>query len=202
MRTISPPSPDLLQGEPSPDDRPEPRPAILNRETLNFHNTAGEVKDMAKFKVIVSDPETGTSKAVELEEARAAPLIGKKIGEVVDGSIIDQPGHKAQIMGGSDKDGFPMRPSVHGGVRRRIVLSGGVGFNPTKEGMRKRKTIRGNVITDEIVQINMKITEKPKQTKETKKPKEKKEEKPTAQKETQPQKPASTQQQPDTTTKT
>ena len=142
---------------------------------------------MAKFKVIVSDTEAGTSKAVELEEARAAPLIGRKIGEVIDGSIIELPGHKVQIMGGSDKDGFPMRPSVHGGVRRRIVLSGGVGFTPTNEGARQRKTIRGNVITDEIVQINMKITEKSKQTKETKKPKEKKEEQTTKQAVAQPQ---------------
>ena len=30
---------------------------------------------MAKFKVIVSDPEDRTSKAIELEESRAAPLI-------------------------------------------------------------------------------------------------------------------------------
>ena len=145
---------------------------------------------MAKFKVIVSDPETGTSKALELEEARAAPFIGRKIGEAIDGLIIDQPGHKAQITGGSDKDGFPMRPSVHGGVRRRIVLSGGVGFVPQHEGTRKRKTIRGNVITDEIVQINVKITEKTKQAKETRKPKEKKEEKPSVQKEAPPRKPA------------
>jgi small subunit ribosomal protein S6e len=135
---------------------------------------------MAKFKVIVSDPETGTSKVVELQEARASPLIGKRIGEVMDGAAVDLPAHKIQIRGGSDKDGFPMRPSVHGGVRRSIVLSGGVGFNPTNEGMRRRKTIRGNVITDEIVQINAKIVEKPKQTKEAKKPKEKKEEQPTA----------------------
>ena len=139
---------------------------------------------MAKFKVIVSDPETGTSKMVELQEARASPLIGKRIGEVMDGAAVDLPAHKIQIMGGSDKDGFPMRPSVHGGVRRSIVLSGGVGFNPTNEGMRRRKTIRGNVITDEIVQINAKIVEKPKQAKETKKPKEKKEEQPTAAKQT------------------
>jgi len=156
---------------------------------------------MAKFKVIVSDPEAGTSKVVELEEARAAPLIGRKIGEVIDGSIIELSGHKAQIMGGSDKDGFPMRPSVHGGVRRRIVLSGGVGFTAPNEGARQRKTVRGNVITDEIVQINMKITEKPKQAKETKKPKEKKEEKAASQKEEQTTKPATAQQQPATTTK-
>jgi len=141
---------------------------------------------MAKFKVIVSDPQDGTSKIVELEEARAAPFIGKRIGEVVDGSIVDLPGHKAQITGGSDKDGFPMRPSVHGGVRRGIVLSGGVGFNPQNEGMRRRKTIRGNVVTDEIVQINAKIVERPKQAKEGKKAKEKKEEKAPVQKETEP----------------
>jgi small subunit ribosomal protein S6e len=133
---------------------------------------------MTKFKVIVSDPETGTSSIVELEEARAAPLIGKRIGETIEGSIVNLPGHKAQITGGSDKDGFPMRPSVHGGVRRRVLLSMGVGYRPQKEGMRRRKTIRGNVITDEIVQVNMKIVEKPKGAKEAKKTKEKKKEKP------------------------
>jgi len=136
---------------------------------------------MAKFKVIVSDPEAGTSSIVELEEARATPLIGKKIRDEIDGTIVNLPGHKAQITGGSDKDGFPMRPSVHGGVRRRVILSGGVGFNPQDMGMRRRKTVRGNVITDEIVQINMKITEKPKGAKEAKKEKakpEKKEETP------------------------
>jgi small subunit ribosomal protein S6e len=128
---------------------------------------------MAKFKIILSDPEIGSSKMVELEEARALPLIGKKIGEIIDGSIVGLPGYKAQVTGGSDKDGFPMRPSVHGGVRRKVILSGGVGFNPQDDGARRRKTIRGNVITDEIVQINMKIVEKPKKPKESKKAKEK-----------------------------
>jgi small subunit ribosomal protein S6e len=130
---------------------------------------------MAKFKIIVSDPETGTSRVIELEEMRAIPLIGRKIGDVIDGSVVDLPGHKAQIIGGSDKDGFPMRRDVHGGVRRRVILSGGVGFNPQNEGERRRKTVRGNVITDEIVQLNMKIVEKPKQPKESKKTKEKRE---------------------------
>jgi small subunit ribosomal protein S6e len=123
---------------------------------------------MAKFKVIVSDPETGTSKVVELEESRATPLIGRRIGEVLDGAIVDLPAHKVQIAGGSDKDGVPMRPSVHGGVRRRIVLSGGVGFKPHNSGERKRKAVRGNVITDEIVQVNAKIVEKPKKPAESK----------------------------------
>jgi small subunit ribosomal protein S6e len=116
---------------------------------------------MAKFKVIVSDPEAGTSKVVELEEARAAPFIGRRIGEIIDGTVVDLPAHKVQIRGGSDKDGVPMRGNVHGGVRRAVVLSGGAGFSPKKHGERRRKTVRGSTITDEIVQINMKIVEKP-----------------------------------------
>jgi len=123
---------------------------------------------MAKFKVIVSDPQTGTSKVVEIEEARAATLIGKRVGETVDGTTVDLPAHKVQILGGSDKDGVPMRADVHGGVRRNVVLSGGAGFNPKRKGERKRKTVRGNVITDEIAQINMKIVERPAQSTEPK----------------------------------
>lgn len=133
---------------------------------------------MAKFKVIVSDPATGTSKVVELEGARAVPFIGRKIGETLDGAVVDLPAQKIQITGGSDKDGVPMRPNVHGGVRREIVLSGGVGFNPTKPGQRKRKTVRGNVITDEIVQINAKIVGQPKQSKAENKEQEAKTEAP------------------------
>ena len=116
---------------------------------------------MAKFKVIVSDPEAGTSKVVELEEARASPFIGRRLGEIIDGSAVDLPAHTVQILGGSDKDGVPMLGNVHGGVRRRVVLSGGAGFKATKKGERKRKTVHGNIITDEIVQINMKIVERP-----------------------------------------
>ncbi len=116
---------------------------------------------MAKFKVIVSDPEVGTSKVVELEDARAAPFIGRRIGEIIDGTVVDLPANKVQIRGGSDKDGVPMSRNVHGGVRRSVVLSGGAGFRPKEKGERKRKTVRGSTITDEIVQINMKIVEKP-----------------------------------------
>ncbi len=123
---------------------------------------------MAKFKIIVSDPQAGTSKVVELEETRAAPFIGRKLGETIDGSVVDLPAHTIQILGGSDKDGVPMRGNVHGGIRRRVVLSSGAGFKAKKSGERKRKTVRGNVITDEIVQINLKIVERPAKTAETK----------------------------------
>ncbi len=117
---------------------------------------------MAKFKIIVSDPETGKSQAIEVEDAQAVPFIGRKLGEVIDGAALKLSGYKLKITGGSDKDGFPMRPNIHGGIRIGAILSEGVGFHPTEDGERKRKTLRGNVITDAIVQINMKIVEMPK----------------------------------------
>ena len=57
-----------------------------------------------------------------------------------------------------------MRSNVHGGVRRAVVLSGGAGFKAQKKGERRRKTVRGNIITDEIVQINIKIVEQTRQS--------------------------------------
>ena len=123
---------------------------------------------MAKFKIIISDPEVGKSRFVEVEGTQAVPLIGRKLGEVIDGSVVKMSGHKLKITGGSDKDGFPMRPNVHGGVRVRAILSEGVGFHPSQKGERQRKTLRGNVITEDIVQINMKIVEKPEKAKRPK----------------------------------
>ncbi|MCL2358568.1 30S ribosomal protein S6e [Candidatus Bathycorpusculum sp.] len=116
---------------------------------------------MAKFKIIVSDPQTGASKVVELEEARANPFIGRKLGETLDGAVVDLPAHKVQLTGGSDSDGVPMRSNVHGGMRRAVVLSGGAGFKAKRKGERRRKTVCGDIITDEIVQINMKIVDRP-----------------------------------------
>jgi len=126
---------------------------------------------MAKFKVVVSDPDTGKSSVVEVEESRAVPIIGRRIGETLDGSIVGLSGHKVLITGGSDTAGFPMRPDVHGGVKSRVLLRGGVGYRSKEKGIRRRKTIRGNTITEDIVQINMKIVEKPEKEKKAREPK-------------------------------
>jgi len=131
---------------------------------------------MPKFKIIVSDPETGKSQAVEVEGTRAVPLIGRRLGEVIEGTAVGMSGYKLRISGGSDKDGFPMRPNIHGGVRVSVILSEGTGFHPSRAGERQRKTLRGNVITEDIVQVNMKVVEKPKKKpkKKEKRPKRKK----------------------------
>jgi small subunit ribosomal protein S6e len=109
---------------------------------------------MAKFKLIISDPTTGKSAASEIEGARAQALVGRSLGEVIDGSALGIGQGKLLISGGCDKNGIPMRGDVHGGVKKYIVLSSGPGFNPTRHGERKRKLIRGKIITEDTYQIN------------------------------------------------
>ncbi|MGP3667440.1 MAG: 30S ribosomal protein S6e [Candidatus Bathyarchaeota archaeon] len=113
---------------------------------------------MVKFKVIISN-KNGKSETIEVEGVKAYPLIGKSIGDTVDGTILGLKFKKLLITGGTDKDGFPMKPDVHGGVKAKLLLSESVGFHPRFEGERRKKTVRGRIITDDIVQVNMKVLE-------------------------------------------
>jgi len=113
---------------------------------------------MAKFKVIISNPDTKKATVQELEGPRAQPLIGRELGEIIDGSVAGMDKVKLQITGGSDKDGIPMRSDVHGGGKKYAILSGGVGFKSSTSGERRRKLLRGRMITDQTYQINMRVT--------------------------------------------
>jgi small subunit ribosomal protein S6e len=126
---------------------------------------SGQFKVVEMPVLIVSDPETGESQKVELQNTNMAPLIGKRIGEVIDGSIANMAGHKLKLTGGTDKDGIPMRPDVHGSVKARVVLSGGVGYKPKKHGERKRVVVRGNTVSEDTVFLNFTLIERPKRRK-------------------------------------
>ena len=113
---------------------------------------------MAEFKVVVNDTKNGKSHQVQVSGHHANSLVGKKIGDEVDGIFVSLPGYKLQITGGTDKDGFAMRSDLTGVRRRKLLLSESKGFHSTENGMRKKKSIRGNTISLDIVQINMKVT--------------------------------------------
>jgi small subunit ribosomal protein S6e len=113
---------------------------------------------MVEFKVVVNDTKSGKSYQVPVSGHHANSLIGKKIGDEVDGIFISLPGYKLQITGGTDKDGFAMRKDLPGMIRRKILLSEGKGFHEIEHGMRKKKSMRGNTIGQDVVQINMKVT--------------------------------------------
>lgn len=110
---------------------------------------------MAQFKLVVSDPK-GRSITQELKDKAAQPLLGSRIGAVVDSSVIGVTGGKVKITGGSDKSGTPMRSDVHGGVKKYVLLSTGVG---NRSEARVRKLVRGNMVTEEIYQLNCLLVE-------------------------------------------
>ena len=112
---------------------------------------------MVEFKVVVNDTKKGKSHQVQVAGHHANSLIGKKIGDEVDGIFISLPGYKLQITGGTDKDGFSMRSDLPGMARRRLLLSKSKGFNAPEKGMRKKKSLRGNTVNQDVVQINMKV---------------------------------------------
>lgn len=115
---------------------------------------------MVEFRAVIADPKSGKSYKREVTGHYANSLVGKKIGEEIDGLFVGLPGYKLTITGGSDKDGFPMRRDLPGPQRRRLMLSGGVGFRPTRGGLRKKKAVRGNAVSPETLQLNLKIAQR------------------------------------------
>ncbi len=110
---------------------------------------------MANFKLTISDKK-GKSLTKELKENDANPFVGLNIGNEVDAALVGLSG-KMKITGGSDKSGVPMRADIHGGSRKYVLLSKGIGLNDAEKGERVRKLVRGTTISEEIYQINCKF---------------------------------------------
>jgi small subunit ribosomal protein S6e len=120
---------------------------------------------LATFKLNISDKK-GKTITKEVKEKEAGPFLGLQVGSELDAALIGESG-KLKITGGSDKSGVPLREDIHGGARKYILLSKGVGLGDAEKGQRIRKLVRGNIITEEVYQLNcffdgeLKIEEKP-----------------------------------------
>ncbi len=113
---------------------------------------------MAEFTVAVSDPDDGMTYQIDVSDQDANRFIGREIGEEVDGSAVGLDGYTLELTGGSDNAGRPMRGDVRGANLKSILLEGGTGYKPSREGERKRVTVRGREISDDTRQINARIS--------------------------------------------
>ena len=136
------------------------------------------------FVAVVNDTDPangGRSYNMTVSGNNLSQFLGKKIGDVVDGIFVGEgeltlAGYKLEVTGGSDKTGTPMRSDLSGGVRQSILVTESTGFkghslvHKTKggekkrfrykpDGMRKRRYFRGNTITQDTRQINLKVIE-------------------------------------------
>ena len=112
---------------------------------------------MVEFTVAVSDPESGHTYQVEVDGQDANRFIGRELGDEVDGGAVGLEGYTLELTGGSDTAGRPMRSDVRGVATKSIMSDGGVGFEPTTDGERKRITVRGREVSDDTRQINAQI---------------------------------------------
>lgn len=120
------------------------------------------------FKLNISEKSGKTYKL----EAEAESLMEKSLHDKILGEEIlpDLKGYEFEITGASDKAGFTAMENVEGVGLTRVLLRYGKAMhkrprregkkkvsNPKPKGLRMRRTVRGQVISAEIIQINLKI---------------------------------------------
>jgi len=120
------------------------------------------------FKINISE-KTGKTYKLELESEE---LIEKELNDKISGKILSSnlEGYEFEITGASDNAGFTAHKDVRGTGLKKLLLTYGKAMhkrpkregkkklsNPKPKGLRLRKTVRGKVISPEIVQINLKV---------------------------------------------
>lgn len=113
---------------------------------------------MVEYKLVISDRAASLARTVG--DPQAAGFLGKRIGETVGGELIGAGGYTFRITGGTDKSGFPLRPDLPGARQTRLFVGEGFGFHAPRHGMRKRRSFRGNTISEDTVQINLVVEQK------------------------------------------
>ncbi len=140
------------------------------------------IGQQGEFVAVVNDTDpanSGKSYSLKISGNNNAQLLGKKIGDTVDGIFVGEgeqtlSGYKLQITGGSDKTGTPLRRDLDGGSRQAVLVTQSVGFKGHNlvfknkggekkrfrykpDGLRKRRYFRGNTINQDTRQINLKV---------------------------------------------
>jgi len=118
------------------------------------------------MKINIAYPNNGTQKTWTIEDEKIlAQLNDKRLSQELDAGILgaEFKGYVLRIVGGQDKQGFPMKEGVMQNARVRLLLKPGtVGFAAwrARNGERRRKTIRGCIIGPDIALLNCVVVRK------------------------------------------
>ena len=115
---------------------------------------------MATFTVVIGDPDSGQAYQVEVDGQDANRFMGKSLGDEVDGGAVGLDGYTLEITGGSDETGRPMHRGVAGTSLSAVLMrETDTGYRQTRDGERRRITVRGREVADDVSQINVTVTE-------------------------------------------
>jgi len=116
------------------------------------------------MKLHIAYATTGCQKVVEIDdERRLRAFYDKRISHEVDGIHVDDnfKGYVLKITGGNDKQGFPMKQGVLTSARVRLLMSRGHScYRPRKRGERKRKSVRGCIVSGDLSVLNLVVVKK------------------------------------------
>jgi small subunit ribosomal protein S6e len=84
------------------------------------------------------------------------------MAQEIDGNILGEEfeGYIFRISGGNDKQGFPMRQGILTNTRVRLLCQKGhKAYRPRRAGERKRKSVRGCIVAQDLAVLNLVVTQ-------------------------------------------
>jgi small subunit ribosomal protein S6e len=116
------------------------------------------------MKLNIAYPATGCQKLIDIEdENKLRAFYDKRMAQEVSGDFLgdDFKGYIFRISGGNDKQGFPMKQGVLSTQRVRLLLKDGHScYRIRKRGERKKKSVRGCIVSADLSVLNLVIVKK------------------------------------------
>lgn len=116
------------------------------------------------MKLNVSFPATGAQKTIEvMDDHILRHFYDKRMGAEIGADHLgdDWKGYVFKIAGGNDKQGFPMKQGVLTNTRVRLLLKKGHScYRPRRTGERKRKSVRGCIVDQNLSALALIILRK------------------------------------------